>query len=111
MNIIIPLCGKGTRFQTEEYSLPKPLIKVLNKEIIFYVLDNLVIHKDDNVFIIYNNILKEYDFYNIIKKKYPFIHLVHLEEHTKGASETIYKGIDHILKNKETGKIIEKVIE
>ena len=102
MNIIIPLCGKGTRFQTEEYSLPKPLIKVLNKEIIFYVLDNLVIHKDDNVFIIYNNILKEYDFYNIIKKKYPFIHLVHLEEHTKGASETIYKGIDHILKNKET---------
>ena len=102
MNIIIPLGGKGTRFQTEEYSLPKPLIKVLNKEIIFYVLDNLVIHKDDNVFIIYNNILNQYDFYKIIKNKYPFIHLINLEEQTKGASETIYKGIDHILKNKDT---------
>ena len=102
MNIIIPLGGKGSRFQTEDYSLPKPLIKVLNKEIIFYVLDNIVIHKDDNVFIIYNNILNQYDFCNIIKKKYPFINLIQLEEQTKGASETIYKGIEYILKNKET---------
>ena len=30
MNIIIPLGGKGERFQKEGYLDPKPLIKVLN---------------------------------------------------------------------------------
>ena len=54
MNIIIPLGGKGERFQKEGYLDPKPLIKVLNKEIIFYTIDNLCINKDDKVFIIYN---------------------------------------------------------
>ena len=39
MNIIIPLGGKGERFKKEGYISPKPLIKVLDKEIIFYVLD------------------------------------------------------------------------
>jgi len=41
MNIIIPLGGKGERFAKEGYLQPKPLIQILNKEMIFYVLDNL----------------------------------------------------------------------
>ena len=41
MNIIIPLGGKGERFCKEGYSMPKPLIKIMNKEMIFWVLDNL----------------------------------------------------------------------
>jgi beta-phosphoglucomutase-like phosphatase (HAD superfamily) len=102
MNIIIPLGGKGSRFQTNEYSLPKPLIKVLNKEIIFYVLDNLVLHSDDNVFIIYNNTLNNHNFCNIIKNKYPKIHRIELTTQTKGAAETVYTGINYILNNKDT---------
>ena len=102
MNIIIPLGGKGSRFQTDEYSLPKPLIKVLNKEIIFYVLDNLVLHRDDNVFIIYNNILNNHDFCNIIKNKYSFVNFIELTSQTKGASETVYTGINYIINNKDT---------
>lgn len=53
MNIIIPLGGKGERFVKEGYLQPKPLIKILNKEMIFYVLDNLELSKDDKIFIIY----------------------------------------------------------
>ena len=41
MNIIIPLGGKGERFIKEGFFQPKPLIKILNKEMILYVLDNL----------------------------------------------------------------------
>ena len=33
MNIIIPLGGKGERFKNE-YRLPKPLIKIFDKEMI-----------------------------------------------------------------------------
>jgi len=68
MNIIIPLGGKGERFVKEGYKDPKPLIKVLDKEILFYVIDNLNIKEDDKVFIIYNKDLDTYEFYYVIKK-------------------------------------------
>jgi NDP-sugar pyrophosphorylase family protein len=70
MNIIIPLGGKGERFKKEGYISPKPLIKVLDKEIIFYVLDNLNLESNDIIFIIYNKELEHFDFENIIKSKY-----------------------------------------
>jgi dTDP-glucose pyrophosphorylase len=99
MNIIIPLGGKGERFQKEGYIDPKPLIKVLYKEILFYVIDNLNLKDEDNIFIIYNKYLDKYNFSNIIKIKYPNIHLIKLENDTKGATETIYIGLSEIIKN------------
>lgn len=99
MNIIIPLGGKGERFKKEGYILPKPLIKVLEKEILFYVIDNLDIHLEDKVYIIYNQELDIYHFSEIIKEKYPFIELIKLNYDTKGASETIYIGTNYIINN------------
>ena len=94
MNIIIPLGGKGERFKNE-YRLPKPLIKIFDKEMIFYVLDNLNIQPEDKIFIIYYN-LDEYDFQKIILHKYPNIHFITLHKQTKGAAETIYLGLEQI---------------
>lgn len=80
MNIIIPLGGIGERFKKSKYSEFKPLIKILDKEMIFYVLDNLNLHEEDNIFIIYNNLLDKHNFCqtikNYIKKN---IYLVKLE--------------------------------
>ncbi len=104
MNIIIPLGGKGERFKKEGYKYPKPLIKVLDKEILYYVIDNLDILEDDKVFIIYNNELDLYDFKNVINKKYPLIELIKLNKETKGAAETIYIGLDIIIKNNKFNK-------
>ena len=73
MNIIIPLGGKGERFVKEGYTVPKPLIKVLDKEILFYVIDNLDIDENDKIFIIYN---KDLDIKDIITSKYPKITLI-----------------------------------
>jgi len=102
MNIIIPLGGKGERFVKEGYTVPKPLIKVLDKEILFYVIDNLEIDDNDKIFIIYN---KDLDIKDIVSLKYPKITLIKLERDTKGAAETVYIGITEILKldhNKKT---------
>jgi NDP-sugar pyrophosphorylase family protein len=99
MNIIIPLGGKGERFKNEGYLLPKPLIKIFNKEIIFYVLDNLNFKENDNIFIIYNHELSEYNFEKIILNKYPNINLIKLNKQTKGATETLLFGIDNIINN------------
>ena len=64
MNIIIPLGGIGKRFSDNGYTKPKPLIKVLGKEIIFWLLDSLKIKDSDNVYIPYNEYL---DVSNLMK--------------------------------------------
>jgi HAD superfamily hydrolase (TIGR01509 family) len=97
MNVIIPLGGKGERFKNEGYALPKPIIQILNKEMIFYVLDNLVLHPDDKIFIIYFHELDQYNFKSIVSEKYPLIHFIPLYYQTAGAVETIYTGLDKIV--------------
>jgi len=89
MNIIIPACGEGKRFQNS--SVIKPLIRVLDKEIICYVLDNLRYTKDDNIFIIYNNSALEKICY-----KYPDLKMIKLNKKTKGAAETLLEGLQII---------------
>ena len=49
VNIIIPLGGLGKRFLDSVIDLPKPLISLFLKPIIFWLLDNLTVYKNDNV--------------------------------------------------------------
>jgi NDP-sugar pyrophosphorylase family protein len=69
MNIIIPLGGKGERFQKNGFTSPKPLIKIFDKEMILYVLDNLNLSVDDKLFIIYYNVNADI-FENTIKREF-----------------------------------------
>jgi HAD superfamily hydrolase (TIGR01509 family) len=41
LNILIPMAGAGSRFETAGYSFPKPLIEVRDKPMIQVVVDNL----------------------------------------------------------------------
>lgn len=102
MNILIPLGGVGKRFSEYGYHMPKPLIKVLGKEIIFWLLDSLKITKDDKIFIPYNEYLEYYNFSEIINSKYPNIQLAPIPN-TRGASETVLMGLDCF---KIEGKVI-----
>lgn len=104
MNILIPLGGKGERFLKEGFIDPKPLIKVFNKTMIEYVIDNLSFNQNDKIFIIYNKYLNEYKFCEYVKNKYPHIELIELEKDTSGAAETVYIGLHHILQNLEHNK-------
>jgi HAD superfamily hydrolase (TIGR01509 family) len=103
MNIIIPLAGKGERFSKCGYKEPKPLIKVFDKCMIEYVLDNLSINNSDKIFIIYNSYLDNYNFSEIIVKKYQNIKLIKIND-TKGAAETLYIGIEYIFNNYDCNK-------
>jgi len=102
MNILIPLGGIGKRFSDYGYHMPKPLIKVLGKEIIFWLLDSLDVSDQDSIYIPYNECLEYYNFSEIINSKYPNIKLTPIPD-TKGASETILKGLDYFNIN---GKIV-----
>jgi len=109
MNIIIPLGGKGERFSKNGYKEPKPLVKIFDKNMIEYVLDNIKISKDDKIFIIYNYNLEMYDLVNIIHNKYPSIHMIKIND-TKGAVETLFIGIKCIFENNCDYKYNDKSI-
>lgn len=98
MNIIIPIGGIGQRFKDEGYLMPKPLINVLGKPMIYRVIDNLNLSENDNVYIIYNNQLKEYNFEDLIKFYFPKknIYFISLDFLTKGAAETILTGLNEL---------------
>jgi len=96
MNIIIPLGGKGERFYKQGYVEPKPLIKLINKEMIFWVLDNLIISNEDKIFICYRNDLDKYNFSAIIREKYPKVICIPINYQTSGAVETISHSLNSI---------------
>ena len=106
MNIIIPLGGKGERFAKEGYSQPKPLIKILNKEMIFYVLDNLQLCQEDKVFIIYFTDLDSFDFTRIVSKKYSEVTCIPVCFQTAGAVETLYQGLNKIISISDNKKCV-----
>jgi capsule biosynthesis phosphatase len=94
MNILIPLGGIGKRFGDFGYSKPKPLIKVLGKEIIFWLLDSLKFEETDKVYIAYNEVLDYYYFSEIVTSKFPSIKTIAIPS-TRGASETILLSIEN----------------
>jgi capsule biosynthesis phosphatase len=98
MNIIIPIGGIGQRFQDEGYLMPKPLISVLGKTMIYRVIDNLNLKDEDTIYIVYNNQLKEFNFENLVKFYFPKknIKFISLDHVTKGASETILYGLNEM---------------
>ena len=98
MNIIIPIGGIGQRFQDEGYLMPKPLISVLGKTMIYRVIDNLNLNEEDTIYIVYNSQLKEFNFENLVKFYFPKknIKFISLDHVTKGASETILYGLNEM---------------
>jgi len=97
MNIIIPIGGVGQRFKDEGYNLPKPLINVLGKPMIYRVISNLEIDcNKDKIHIVYHNHLKEFNFETLIKFWFPHINVsfTSLDYLTKGAAETVLKALD-----------------
>jgi beta-phosphoglucomutase-like phosphatase (HAD superfamily) len=102
MNIIIPLCGKGERFKNNGFKESKPLIKVFEKYIIFYLLDNLDLKIEDEIYFFYHSSLDLENFKQIISSKFYFykLHFISISRYTKGASETLKLGIEQCLNTK-----------
>ena len=73
MNIIIPIGGIGKRFKDEGFDLPKPLIQVLGKPMIYRVIENLDLKEEDKIHIIYNPELNNFRFESFLRKEFPKI--------------------------------------
>ncbi len=101
LNIVIPLAGKGSRFQEAGYTFPKPLIDVEGEAMIAKVIENLKPknrHDIKFIFIVQKEHCKKYSLESVLKQavgKYP-MEVIQLDKTTKGAACTVLLAADHI---------------
>jgi NDP-sugar pyrophosphorylase family protein len=95
---MVPMGGLGTRFQKEGYKEPKPFIRILGKEMILWVLDNLTLRDDDELVLVFNpSWLRMGELVNrIIRPLYPRVRMVHLSGETRGAADTVRIGLANV---------------
>lgn len=90
VNILIPMAGRGSRFASQGFVQPKPLIDVAGKPMISWVVDNVDSPVINARFIFL--VLKEHDDkYNLtpaLTALKPNVHIVHVDAVTEGAACT-----------------------
>ena len=96
---MIPLGGLGSRFANEGYSMrTKPFVRVLGKEMILWLTDNLKLRSDDTLVVVYNpafsNIKVCMERILVPKLGADRVKLVELAGPTRGAAETVLRGLE-----------------
>jgi len=87
MNILIPMAGAGSRFEKSGYTFPKPLIDILGKTMIQWVVDNLNIEAN-YIFIVQKSHFEKYNLKETLSNFCPNNQIVQIEGITEGAACT-----------------------
>ncbi len=98
MIVLIPIGGSGERFVADNYKTPKPLINVLGKPMINWVIESLKLSPEDQLFIVHRDELNHFNFQAQLKNTYPNlkIHFIELNFNTRGAVETVLYGLKNM---------------
>lgn len=97
VHVIFPMAGLGERFEKEGYGKPKPLVHVLGKPIIFWLLENLKLLPQDHVYFIYRHELERWHIEDELRAHLQgrcHVHVHHLPRPTRGAAETVALGLE-----------------
>jgi HAD superfamily hydrolase (TIGR01509 family) len=87
LNVLIPMAGRGSRFEQAGYTFPKPLINVKEKPMIQVVIENLNI--DANyIFIVQKSHREKYNLDTLLKFLTPNCKIVETDGITEGAACT-----------------------
>lgn len=95
MNIIIPMAGAGSRFQSAGYTFPKPLIAVEGQPMIQKVVNNLNI-QGHYIFLVQKAHYEKYNLESLLNLIAPGCTIVQLEGMTEGAACTVLTARDLI---------------
>ena len=88
MKVLIPMAGRGKRFEDAGYSFPKPLIEVNGKPMIQIIIENLNF-SDQHIFIVQKKHMEKYsikEMLNLIKEN---SEMISVNEITEGAACTV----------------------
>ena len=96
MNIVFPMAGQGSRFANAGFALPKPLIDVAGKPMYRHAVDCMPLHLASRlVFVLRKNNFFDQLVYDIQTHYASFrLHIIGLNEETRGQAETVFKSAD-----------------
>lgn len=95
LQILIPMAGRGSRFTRVGYTLPKPLIPVLEKPMIQHVIDNLAVKGASWFFVALGDHIEKYpDLKNLPGK------LISQNGYKQGAACSASLAFEHLDPNK-----------
>lgn len=81
------------RFLNEGYRLPKPLINIVGRPMLFWLLDNLKFDPEDTVWLgVQRNLTRTFALQMRLEVEYPSlsIRIVQIDFQTRGAAETLF---------------------
>ena len=97
LNIVVPIAGRGSRFATAGYQLPKPLIPVHGQPMIHAVVCNVRPQRPHRfVFLALRDHLVEYPLRETLERVAPGCTIVAVESVTEGAACTVLLARDLI---------------
>lgn len=98
LNIVIPMAGRGSRFQTAGYTFPKPLIDVKGKTMIEVVINNLRPECEHKfIFICQKEHYEKYDLYHVLQNaSNNKFEIIQIDGITEGAVCTVLTAIKYI---------------
>ena len=101
INVVIPMAGAGTRFAQAGFGRPKPLIDVLGKPMIQWVIENLELKQEHRfLFICQKDHQEMYSLDSQLKSLKPNSTIIGINGLTQGAASTVLMAAD-IINNKE----------
>jgi len=95
LNVLIPMAGAGSRFETAGYTFPKPLIDVQGKPMIQVVVENLGFEAN-YIFVVQRAHRKEYNLDAMLDLIAPGCTVVEVDGVTEGAACTALVAKDYI---------------
>ncbi|CAN0125455.1 unnamed protein product, partial [Ectocarpus sp. 4 AP-2014] len=87
------------RFSAEGYRLPKPLINIVGRPMLFWLLDNLKLKAEDTLWVgVQQELEGEYAIAARLRQEYPSldIRVVSIDFQTRGAAETLFIMLQHM---------------
>jgi NDP-sugar pyrophosphorylase family protein len=97
LNIVIPMAGRGSRFQSAGYELPKPLIPVAGRPMIERVIQNLrPLQKHRFIFICLDEHIEQYGVDRQLTEWAPGCAVVTVRQVTEGAACTVLLAREYI---------------
>ena len=95
LNVLIPMAGRGSRFEAAGYTFPKPLIEVHGKPMIQVVVENLNIEAN-YIFLVQKEHYEKYNLKTMLNLISPGCKIVIVDGITEGAACTALLAKEHI---------------
>lgn len=91
LNIVVPMAGRGSRYAQAHFTQPKPLIPIMGRPVIEWIVDNIRPHRDHRfIFICLEEHLRQYpQVSETLGRLCPDCKIVSLNEVTQGAACTV----------------------